>query len=187
MEPLRASPVGAPGESPSPGAIDGALQTYIPYELSVLHHAIIVADAKASFVLTVSLGLAVFCLPDLFSIARSAGSPAAKILVLATELVFLASGTAAFFTVLPRVDRSSAGSDIAWMSEGFMGPINVFVERSKQQLTLDKLQTDQLNHLYVLAKICREKYKGLRLALWLIPLGLGCFVISRLLPSGIFH
>ena len=54
---------------PEPPSGDGALEKYINYEQGVLQHAISVADAKATFVLTISLGLAVFYLPDVLTVS----------------------------------------------------------------------------------------------------------------------
>ena len=93
----------------------------------------------------------------------------ARALAVITELTLLGSGAAAFFTVLPRVNSSETDSDIAWMSKGFLGPAAGFIDRCKTEITLDRLQADQLNHLHILARICRAKYRDLRLALWLIP------------------
>ena len=98
---------------PEPPSGDGALEKYINYEQGVLQHAISVADAKATFVLTISLGLAVFYLPDVLGAAATAGSMLARALAVITELTLLGSGAAAFFTVLPRVNSSETDSDIA--------------------------------------------------------------------------
>jgi hypothetical protein len=162
---------------------DGALEKYINYEQGVLQHAISVADAKATFVLTISLGLAVFYLPDVLGVSTAGGPAPARVFAVITELVLLGSGAAAFFTVLPRVSASAADSDIAWMSTGFIDSAAHFVDRCKAEISLERLQTDQLNHLYILASICRKKYKGLRLALWLIPVGLLCLVCGKLFAS----
>jgi hypothetical protein len=162
---------------------DGALEKYINYEQGVLQHAISVADAKATFVLTISLGLAVFYLPDVLGASPGEGLSVARLFALITELVLLASGAAAFFTVLPRVTASASDSDIAWMSTGFTGTPAHFVERCRAEISLERLQTDQLNHLFILASICRKKYNGLRLALWLIPAGLLCLVCGKLFAA----
>ena len=162
---------------------DGALEKYINYEQGVLQHAISVADAKATFVLTISLGLAVFYLPDVFALSQHAGSAVAMIMAVVTELALLGSGAAAFFTVLPRITASATDSDIAWMSTGFMGSAASFVDRCRGEMSLERLQTDQLNHLFILASICRKKYNGLRLALWLIPAGLLCLVCGKLFAA----
>jgi|HubBroStandDraft_5_1064220.scaffolds.fasta_scaffold106106_2 hypothetical protein len=167
---------------PEPPSGDGALEKYINYEQGVLQHAISVADAKATFVLTISLGLAVFYLPDVLGASAAAGSILARALAVITELTLLSSGAAAFFTVLPRVNSSETDSDIAWMSKGFLGPAAGFIERCKTEITLDRLQADQLNHLHILARICRAKYRDLRLALWLIPAGLAFLICGKLLP-----
>ena len=173
--------------SPEPPAADGALEKYINYEQGVLQHAISVADAKATFVLTISLGLAVFYLPDVFALSQHAGSAVAMIMAVVTELALLGSGAAAFFTVLPRITASATDSDIAWMSTGFMGSAASFVDRCRGEMTLERLQADQLIHLHILARICRAKYQGLRLALWLIPVGLVFLVGGKLAPSGLLH
>jgi hypothetical protein len=166
---------------------DGALDKYITYEQGVLQHAISVADAKATFVLTISLGLAVFYLPDLFALSQRAGSGVAIVMAVVTELALLGSGAAAFFTVLPRITASATDSDIAWMSTGFMGSASSFVERCREEMTLERLQADQLSHLHILARICRAKYQGLRLALWLIPVGLAFLVGGKLAPLALAH
>jgi hypothetical protein len=166
---------------------DGALEKYIIYEQGVLQHAISVADAKATFVLTISLGLAVFYLPDVFALSQHAGSAVAVFMAVVTELALLGSGAAAFFTVLPRIASSATDSDIAWMSTGFMGSAPSFVDRCRAEMTLERLQADQLVHLHILAGICRSKYQGLRLALWLIPVGLVFLVGGKLAPLGLGH
>ena len=165
---------------PGSSSGDGALDKYINYEQGVLQHAISVADAKATFVLTISLGLAVFYLPDVLVAPHGADSLGRQLFAVVTELILLGSGAAAFFTVLPRVSSAASDTTIAWMSKVFLGTAPDFIDRCSE-ITLKGLRVDQLNHLYILARICREKYRDLRLALWLIPLGLVFLICGKLL------
>ena len=172
----------APENPPPAPPEEAALGKYITYEQGGLQHAISVADAKATFVLTISLGLAVFYLPDVLGASVGGGFPLVKVLAVITELTLLGSGAAAFFTVLPRVSASTTDSDIAWMSTGFRGSASHYVDRCKREITLERLQADQLNHLFILARICRQKYTDLRFALWLIPAGLMFLICGKLAP-----
>jgi hypothetical protein len=167
--------------SPVSSSGDGALDKYINYEQGVLQHAISVADAKATFVLTIALALALFSLPDVLIAFHGADSLGHRLFAVVTELILLGSGGAAFFTVLPRVSSVTSDTAIAWMSKVFSGTAPDFIDQCRSGVTLERLQVDQLNHLYILARICREKYRDLRLALWFIPLGLAFLICERLL------
>ncbi len=155
---------------------DEEVRAYSEFELELLHHAITVADQKASFVLGLAVAFAAAAFEPTILAVKAHAEPRA-LLGAVGEFCIIASAIGAFLAVVPRIISGTPTSDTYWGSTIFRGPVEAYVRRVGE-ITSAELSSAMLRHLHVLGRICRKKYVRLRLAFYTAPVGVLLLALS---------
>ncbi|WP_143596444.1 Pycsar system effector family protein [Tistlia consotensis] len=139
-----------------------------------LNHNIALADRKASIVFTLATAVIVFVLQRDPALLRGAAGIAVQASWICVLLVLLASAATAFGVVFPRIHRRRNGllfwSNVAGCESAAAYAAGVTGHSN------DALLAAKFEHCHALARICRAKYRLLRISMTIAALGLAGFV-----------
>jgi|GEM_PF-1793308 len=166
---------------------------YVFVERHALQDNIILCDTKSGILLGFGALTILWCADHLLELASTKSSLSSMFsmaeltLQALGALMLIASLTFAWRVIKPRI--SAANDYIYWGSQVFLKSQAEFTT-TIQNADPDRLATDMLHHLHVLAKICREKYANFRYATiaaeyaaLFIFLSLGVSLVERLIEA----
>lgn len=146
-----------------------------------LNHNIALADRKSSIVFTLATAVIVFALQHDQSALRGQDGVLAQATWIAILLVLLASAASGFGVVFPRIHRQRNGF-LFWSSVAGHATAADYADCVIGQ-SGTALDAAKFEHCYALAKICKAKYRLLRLSMIMAALGLGGFVAASVAGS----
>ncbi len=152
-------------------------ERFADFERGVLQDNIILCDAKSGMLLAFDGAMVIFCI-DTFINAHGASPDAgllrqaANALFLAAAACFLVSCHFSLTTVIPRLRRGRE-DHIFWEARAFRLPVEQYVEQMEGLDTMTE-RREKLQHLHMLASICKIKFDHFQLA---IRFGQAAFII----------
>lgn len=158
---------------------------FADFERAVLQDNIALCDTKAGLLLAFTGAMVIYCIDAFVTVQPVPGpwaflvGPLIRVVLAGAGVGFLVSAQFSLTTILPRIMRGHA-DHVFWESPVFKLPVAEYVA-AMEALDADTQRNDKLQHLHLLAGICRRKFGHFRLAIHLAQIAFVILVVGEML------